>query len=328
MKGKNIMSIILSLLISFGACTVAFADTILFPVIAINQPNVTTIVSVFNLPGYTSTHLKYIYRSKESLVGGSPNHTGTCSTTTFTRPTFDSDLVSFDASGIFNSGNALFDDPNTYGGGFGLGLTGPRRAYLLVTNSDAGGNRVNVGDDQALGGEAIIMDIAYGAAWGVKGVNDSTREDYNFTKSGVGVAMHSGGADCKWFSFFPPNEWTTRFFVTPIGNNMDTANLQADFTLWSLYDTGLYTRGGTLQTFDVSTDVTCTAGVDLDDMIDSTVLSAIENTGGWAWLCGGTSSTFSPNPFITYKLEYVVEDSTYGGTNNNGFLLSIDNSAW
>ena len=36
-----------------------------------------------------------------------------------------------------------------------MGLTGPRRAYLLVTHSDASGTRVDVGNDTILFGEAI-----------------------------------------------------------------------------------------------------------------------------------------------------------------------------
>ena len=122
------------------------ADTLLFPVIATNTPNVVTLVSVSNRPAGTSSHLHYLYRYKSSLAGdGSPNHAGPCATERFTRQTFDGDLVSFDASGTLSSGGALFGDSNSYGGTFDHGVAGASRSYLLVTNSDAAGNRIEVG---------------------------------------------------------------------------------------------------------------------------------------------------------------------------------------
>jgi hypothetical protein len=130
MKGKVVLIAILCFVLSIGVFSIASADTILFPVIAVNQPNVTTIVSVYNWSPSVD-YLHYIYRFKDSLVGGSPNYTGSCSTAEFTRPTKNLDLVSFDASGTFNSGNALFGDTDSYGGSFSLPGTGIRRAYLL-----------------------------------------------------------------------------------------------------------------------------------------------------------------------------------------------------
>jgi hypothetical protein len=319
-----VLAVLVCFVLTFGAFSIAKADTILFPVIAVNQPNVTTIVSVFNLTGTTSSHLHYIYRDKASLVGSLPNYTGSCGSQSFTRNTLDSDLVSFDASGVFNGGNALFNDPNTYNGAFSMSGTGARRAYLLVTNSNASGTRVDVGDNQALGGEAIIMDIATGAAWGYRAINDTAREDYTFTQAGVVTAIQGYGLDCKWFSFFPPNEWTTKLFVTPIGSNMNSANIATTFSLWNLDFDGLITRGGTVVNSSNILDVTCTGVVSLVDMLDATALAAVQNIGGWTWIC---EESFT-NPIIVYKLEYVVSNPTYGGTNNNGYLLSTGDYAW
>lgn len=319
MKGKAVLlAVMLCFVLALGTFSTAKADTILFPVIAVNQPNVTTIVSVTNRPGGTSTHLHYIYRLKETLVGGLPNISGTCASQAFTRPTLDGDLVSFDASGVMNSGDALFGDTNSYGGSFDIGGTGARRAYLLVTNSDAAGTRVDVGQ-QDLAGEAIIMDILTGAAWGYRAINDWTREDYTFTNvddgGGVWSALPSNGYNSRRFTFFPPNEWNTRFFVTPIGSNMNTANLTATVNLYS--DFSVYDRNGTSYTFTpIDKSVTCTAGIDLSSMVDSTVWSALQTIGGWSWF------RVSSGDAIVYKLEYVVNNPTYGGTNNNGYLLS------
>jgi len=257
---------------------------------------------------------------------GSPNYTGDCVSLSFIRNTFDGDLVSFDASGVLNGGNALFNDPNTYNGDFSMGdsYSGPRRGYLLVTNSDASGTSVDVGHDQALGGEAIVMDIATGAAWGYRAINDTIREDFAFTLAGVSTVMSGGG--CKWFSFFPTNDWSTKFFVTPFGGSMNTA--VGITTKISLYNgihsvQGVTTRGGTAINFTNSLDVTCTGAVDLADMLDATALAAVQNIGGWAWLCEDGNY-----PIVVYKLEYVVNNPTYGGTNNNGYLLSTGSNSW
>jgi hypothetical protein len=180
-------------------------------------------------------------------------------------------------------------------------------------------------DNQALGGEAIVMDIASGAAWGYKAINDTGREDYTFTQAGVGTAIEGYGNDCKWFSFLPTNEWTTKLFVTPIGSNMNTANITSTLELWNLSSLGLTTRGGTTINFANSLDITCTGVPSLVDMLDATALAAVQNIGGWTWICEQGAST---NPIVVYKLEYVVNNPTYGGTNNNGFLLSTGDYAW
>jgi hypothetical protein len=320
---KVIKALFLSFLTAFGLFSAALADTILFPVIAVNMPNVTTIVTVLNRIGGTSTHLHYIYRYKDTYVGSSPNISGSCASVEFTRSTSDCDLVSFDASGCLNGGNALFGDTDSYGGSFHLPGSGAKRAYLLVTNSDSSGTRVGVGHVRDLGGQAVIMDIAAGAAWGMKAINDNTREDYTFTNvddgGGVWSAIPSNGYTNRRFTFYPPNEWTTRFFVTPIGSSMNSANLTATVNLisTSIGGGGLFDLMSNQYTFTpIDQSVTGTAGVDLEDLVDSSVWSAIETCGGWSWFQVASGDA------VVYKLEYVVNDLTYGGTNNNGYLLS------
>jgi hypothetical protein len=314
-RSLAVLAVIVCFVLTFGAFSAVKADTVLFPVIAVNQPNVTTIVSVLNWSG-SATHLHYTYRYKDSLVGGSPNYTGGCTSASLTRPTSDDDLVSFDASGTLNGGNALFNDPNSYGGSFGLSVTGPRRAYLLVTHSNASGTRVDVGE-ALIGGEAIVMDIASGAAWGYKGINDITTETYSFAnyvdRGGYGVYSSISQAmflSARQLTILPPNEWTTKFFVTAIGGDM-TSDRTGQIAMLNFFD-----RGGTAYPASASQSVTCTAAIDLEDLLDSTIWSSIQTMGGWGLI-------YPPaGDIIVYKLEYVVNNPTYGGTNNNGFLVS------
>ena len=300
------------------------ADTLLFPVIASNSPNVVTLVSVANRPAGISTYLHYHYRYKSSLTaGGSPNRTGACSSVEFTRPSFDGDLVSFDASGFIGNGSALFGDGNSYGGPFDHGVPGASRSYLLVSNSDGAGNRVDVGQVRDLSGEAVVMDIATGAAWGMKAINDRTREDYSMINAadggGVYAALPSQGFDNRRFSFFPSSQWTTRFFVTPIGWNMDSANLSATVNLVSSGSSveGVYDRQGVRHAFTpINQPITCTGAVDLTELMDSTTRAAVEHGGGWSWLRVASGDA------VVYKLDFALENAVYGGTVNNGYLLT------
>lgn len=297
----------------------AVADTGLIPVVASNSPNISTIVSSVNLPGGTSTHLTYIYRYKDAFnpPGSSiPNRNGNCSTRTLTRSTTDGDVVSFDVSGNLNGGSALFTDGNFYGGGFGLGVSGPQRGYLLITNSNSTGGRVDVGSNLDITGEFANADIASGAAWGGKMVNDATRENFDFINAnipggGVFSALPVNGSAFRSFTFFPPSVWTTRFFVTPVGSAMDNANLTASVAMVSLFD-----RDGQAHPFaPISVGVTCTGTVDLRDLMDATNFAAVENVGGWAGLGVSVGNA------AVYKLEFTA-DPIYGGTLNNGYLLS------
>lgn len=322
-RTKIIVKIFISLLVVIGVSFHAHADTLLFPVIAVNQPNVTTILSVMNeADTVAASYLHYTYRVKESLVGSDPNITGECASVSFTRPTYYHDLVSFDASGSMNSGNALFGDTDPYGGGFGMGLTGPRRAYLLVSHSNSIGTRVDVGSSSKLVGEAVVMDIMYGAAWGYKAVNDTLSEDYTFTTAGLeGAAIEFAAYNYRGFTFMPTDEWTTKFFVTPIGSNMDTSNLEATVRLSTLLH--VINRTGVEFSFTPpEIEPKCTAAIDLRDMMDATTQSAVSSTGGFSRFCVQSGGIGSGSPVIAYKLEYVVNNSTYGGTNNNCYLIT------
>lgn len=317
MKVKGLVCGLIILLLTIGVFNFAKADTLLFPVIATNYPNVTTIVSVTN-QGPTSNYLEYIYSVKASLAGGSPNYTGGCFVDSFVSPTWAPDLVSFDASGAIGGGNALYNDPDNYGGAFYIDASGANRSYLLVTNSDSAGNRVNVGSNFSLSGEAIIMDIFSGAAWGYRAVNDPLREDFTFNPANLPNAMDPGFV--TRFSFFPPSIWTTRFFVTPIGSDMHDVDLTSTIELFRANPIvpGIHGRGGNSYSFTRPQLVRCTAGVDLRDLMDSTAWAALYYTGGWGRI--GVSSGSSA---YIYKLEFVVNNPTFGGTNNNAYMLSL-----
>jgi len=314
--GRVFLAMVVSLVFVLGTVPAVRADTVLFPVIVTNYPYVTTIVSVTN-QGPTSGYLKYTYFYKPAFVGGLPNYSGECDTYSRVRSTYAPDVVSFDASGSIGGGYALFNDPDSYGGPIHLPVSGPQRAYLLVTNSDAAGNRVDVVSNWSLRGEAIVMDVFSGAAWGYRAVNNRSKENYDFDGMD-GTVLVGVGASFR-FSFFPLNEWTTRFFVTPVDWGM---NLLPTWTstigLYQANTTpGINDRGGGTYPFTVSQMVRCTAAVDIADLLDATAYAGLWSSGGW-----GRIGISSGHPAYIYKLEYVVNNPAYGGTNNNAYQLN------
>ena len=63
-------------------------------------------------------------------------------------------------------------------------------------------------------------------------------------------------------------------------------------------------------------NVTCTAGLGTQDLVDSTIYSTIQNSGGFGLMA------VTSGDVVMYKLEYVLNDPSYGGTNNNCYLLT------
>jgi hypothetical protein len=312
--------IIVSGLVGLLCSASVTADTLLFPVIAVNTPNVITLVTVVN-GNVPAPRLRYTYRAKPTLVAGAPNWSGTCDTVQFSRNTYSNDVVTFDVSGTLNGGNALFSDSDVYGGSFELSGSGPQRAYLLVTHANAAGAPLATGNNVALAGEAVFLNVASGSAWGVRAINDRSRENYefrNFTIAGGGVYSALPNLDpVKRFPFFPLDDWTTRFFVTPIGPAMDSANLQAI----ALLTGNVYDRSSTPYVLPlINPTVTCTGAIDLDDLMDAATAAAVATSGGWA-----TMATVSPAPAsgsVVYKLEARLDDPSFGGSVNNGYLFS------
>lgn len=311
MRKKVLVSaLICCFIFGIGIFSSAQADTILFPVITVS-PTVTTIISVLNVSSDIS-YMHYIYRYKD----GSASASSGCTTKEFTRNTYEDDLVSFDAQGTFNSGNALFGDTDSYGGSFELSSTGIYRAYLVVTHSDASGTRTDTSCIGCLAGEAIVMDIAAGAAWGYKAVQEMSTQDYTFVNYNDGGGVYDSVSSSLWFlgwrffTLFSPNEWTTKFFVTPIGGDM-RSDQSAQIAVIDFKDRTRSTYSPTL-----TPSITCTTALRPDDLLDSTIYSNIQNSGGFGLMA------IIAGDAIMYKLEYVLNNPTYGGTNNNCYLFS------
>ena len=180
---KAILAIVLTIFV-LGLCSTAMADSILFPWVA-KGPSVMTLISVVNTSDREtitrSQTLHYEYYWKDTSPTSASQVTDCCTPASYTKPTSMNDLVSFDAGGnvnFGNSGNALFNDTGidgyvtNYQGSFKLPVSNNYwKAFLIIDNNDT---EVNENPYEAsLYGEAMVIELGAGAAWGYIAYNGS-----------------------------------------------------------------------------------------------------------------------------------------------------------
>jgi len=249
MRSKDLIAVLVALcmLFSFGTVKNAQADEILFPWI-VKSTAVSTIISVVNTAGSNlgwnyqgiDQILHYQYWYKNSTANG---QTEACTNQSFKRPTSKDDLVVFDAAANINDGKALFGDSTRYGdASFKLSADAPRRAFLIVDNDTPFFTIGNGNVDGTLYGEAMVLELAGGAAWGYIAYNASGIGNGGEASQQTGpVAMYDGldllgevlggmGLDVEPLNqigigevtpvtLMPATVGTTMFFMTPIDNH-------------------------------------------------------------------------------------------------------------
>jgi len=168
----SVLAIALTMLLSFGvAVDQAKADSILFPWV-VKSGAISTIVSVVNTAGMPlpllnvpQLHLAYFYKDPNN------NQTTTCQDYNFKVPTSEMDVVTFDASGNINGGLPMWGDPNNGVGSMALLAPGDRRAFLIVDNNTPALSFAGTNIDGTLYGEAMVLELSTGAAWGYEAYN-------------------------------------------------------------------------------------------------------------------------------------------------------------
>lgn len=250
MRSKVLVSVLVAIcmLFSFGIVKNAQADQLLFPWI-VKSGTVSTIISVVNTAGsnlgwnYLGVdqvlHYQYWYKTQTD-TGTAASQTIPCTNQSFKRPTSKDDLVVFDASANINDGKALFGDSVRYGdASFKLSAGGPVRAFLLVDNDTPFFVNTSTNVDGTLYGEALILELGGGAAWGYVAYNASGNSDATQQTSpvimydgldplgevigGNGSAVEPIGSigigEISPVVVHAVRDVTTRFFTTPIDNN-------------------------------------------------------------------------------------------------------------
>jgi len=248
MRPKAILSVLvgMALLLSFGVGVKDVkADQILFPWI-VKGTDVSTIVSVVNTAGsnlgwsYLGADqiLHYQYWYKASTANEQDE---VCLGVSYKRPTSKDDIVTFDAARNLNNGLPLFnDDPARYGNQqFGLSAAAPRRAFLIVDNDTPFFTTNADNENETLYGEAMVLELAGGAAWGYIAYNATGQSGATLQTSPVtfldsadnygevigGVAGRNvepvpsiGVGEITPMVLLPANVGKTRIFTTPIDN--------------------------------------------------------------------------------------------------------------
>jgi hypothetical protein len=309
----------------FVFAATAKTDTILFPYINENPGNVSTIISVINgtsciggsgascTGGSVVGALHYRYITKP--ISGASDPTSEladaltrCSETNFCRPTTYNDVVSFDAAANVNDGNALFNDPTAYSASFKDTLTPkPRRGYLLVTHATSvcGDITETFGaatTNAELDGEATLIDIVNGEAWGYKAVLNGTGGSFSFVFWDTDDALWENGLSFYENTvIYPPATFSQRYLVTPAwydacllggpcvsSGDMSDTNFQKRVRIglmgWgpSEGQLGVFNRNEQFQSSGRLVHVQCVAGISLATLIDTNGLTFINTTGGWA----------------------------------------------
>lgn len=326
---------ILTALLVMMASGGAYASSILFPYINSNPGNLSTIVNVINtatavsMPCAFPNEMRLHYRYMTKPISGAA--IDICDERDFYRPTTPDDLVTFDVAGDINGGEAMFNDATDYNDGAGaprfdlpnVGFTDPRRGYMLVTHQCGGVEipfesplQVAV-EDVELDGETMLLDVVNGAAWGYKAALTYATfigTPYSFAFAGlvgarnpiVGATteqlgendvLSANGPIWEKATIYPPDEFQTRFFVTPlvISTNVNTtsdmsltAATAQKRTRIALRDAngviGVTDRDENPVSGGAPVHVRCVAGIDLNTLTGGAFGAWFDEQGGWAYV--------------------------------------------
>lgn len=305
-----IICMLIALLVSTVSLTgKAYADAIMFPWI-VKGASVSTIISVVNTAGPYDyfddsipmiLHYQYWYKTTTSN-----GDTELCTNVSFMRPTSRNDIVSFDASGILNDGKALFNDSNPYRSpygdyddyGFDLSPSSPRRAFLIVDNNTTVFTGSGQNLDGTLSGEALIIDHAVGMTWGYTAYNarftgetDSPTDPVYFNDGFDYQGEVIGATEAGRTVILPPSEYTTKFYVTPIGMNGQRSGAinTSVFLGYKInpftgsFIGGLYDNNETPIDFTKKVNVACTTALTLPTLMTEAAYSAFMSSGGQGW---------------------------------------------
>ncbi|MBK1721392.1 hypothetical protein [Thiocystis violacea] len=332
---------------------VANADAMLFPVMT-RSSAVATIVSVVNKDPQGVVNLNYFTKSpdlatpcvdegiKQVAASGRAN-----------------DMVTFDASGVFlasEGSGPLFNDPQTlapYGAvQFSTNNTGVARGFLIVDDGDTSSEG---GTGADLYGEAIMLEIAGGAAFGYRALNTALDGPVLGNQGGLlaflGEILDQGiGTGVAGVALLPPSEWTTRFFVTPVSDgaggrtqrDCETCSVSIYIspdragTLAGMIDRDTVVRSEPFAPAPLPTaakNVVCTGAVDMTDILPQAVVNQVSNQGGWGYvqIRSGTSGNVEDSA-VVLKLEYNLVDgfatSTISPDGSTSFTGTVNNGLW
>jgi hypothetical protein len=328
------------------------ADEILFPYVVVSD-TVTTLLSVVNDAdeldqSVNELHYRYYYKSGDAAF----SKTSSCIDVDVRRPSSPNDLVTFDVGGVVGADtnhvvfepadrqvNAHYLSPND---NFALlRNVKPARAFVVVDNNDfLVPQQANV--EESMYGEALIVELGSGAAWGYRAYNPAgiyvdndpflTRInpwDFSDRVETEGEVLATGATAPLVIHPFSEvgGEIDTRIFVTPVSTFQLSGDLTAtvEFAVRDPNDPAtaedvMFDRDENPISGQVPMTVKCVAGIDAATMVSSAALFELPY-GGW------TNLTVLSGQAIAFKLEFNEELETLNGEPVD-FPGSFNNALW
>ncbi len=286
---------------AMGAAGQAQSSDLLFPYVVVSE-TVTTIVSVINTGdiGENLAHRLH-YRLWYKNGPNAENNLARCEEVNLVLPTSYNDIQTIDLGDrIDNYRGVMFDDPsvnnNWQAAQFPYSLAGnldlPVRGYLIVDDQIVPNPQDS--EEILLQGEAMIFEYGSGAAWGYQaGAVYSDDEGGDFRdrdpEDGVGVSFTDGAPATANVAIMPFDEVTTRFFVTPLVEDMRTGNnffapgeeARARLTFGAAGETAVFDRDENPISGNVNQEVVCVGAVDAGQMLSQGARNLFSPTGGW-----------------------------------------------
>lgn len=345
---KIAAAVAVSLGTSVVGMSAAQADEILFPYL-VRSATVTTVMSVINDDDFLGSdllHYRYYYKSGASAEDNS----AACQEANYRERSSPNDIVTFDIAGTFGDTQGVLFEPSesrinvNYDKSFSLFKAtnlSPVRAYAVVDNND------QFSVNQNVYGEAIVFEFVNGAMWGYQAYNAANiyasdngslfvTNPYEFTDrvetSGEVLTTAPAGTSVERFwvpiSVMPPDESTTRLFVTPISttgpafqlaqNNTATIQLAVNDPNSATFDV-MYDRDENPISGQIPATVVCVGAVDVQDMISQAAQQFVR-LGGW------TNVAVTSGQAIVIKLEF--NDSNPTTLNSQPVTGFYNNSSW
>jgi len=299
----------------------AMADEILFPWV-VKSPTISTIISVVNTDDLrVQNKLHFLYRYKRS-----GDCEASCEHADFYVPSSPNDVFVFDAAGNINDGKPLFGDTAVKGllvDSYPYtirtlkNIACPTRAYLIVENSP-------FAEDNTLYGEAMIVELATGAAWGYAAYNPERRGDFTSDRFGEVLAPDEAAK----MVIMPIDRFTTRVFVTPVSDNlteMKTKDLTIQVGFYydedGTFMSGFYGHDEDSYSLGGPRTVVCTGVFDVAEYVTEIFADVLSvdagGAEGWAYV-----KTITPPK--TEKIKYPADGACVGKLEFNVGSTALD----
>ena len=263
----------------------------------VKSPTVSTIVSVINTdkdPNTDPIHLKYFVKP------GDTDYTSQCKEEDFYLPLSKNDIVVFDAANKINNGHPVYPDDR---------IANPK-LQLGITSIDAGRGVLAI--DGAAYAEAIVLELAGGAAWGYDAYDNSTATDQ--------FGQIISPAEYAYLVIQPKNVFKTKLFVTPISANNQISGKESATVYLSMdqagNQTGFYDQDENPYSTNVKITTTCTSALDIANYANPRLPSDDE---AWAYVKVDSGRA------AVGKLEYAISGTSIAGTTIPG---ATNNFIW